>query len=115
MRSAHDSTTPTIRHILGGVDEKNLRGALGRHVEVAEVNTEYERQREERATLWWCRKAVQAHISGNLNLTLGCFRIYLIICILRICADVRIAQIGAKSAVPGKPNAHLFSLLFDNQ
>lgn len=62
-------------------------------VKVAEANTEYERQREERVTLWWYRKAVQARISGNLNLTLGRFSICLIICVLRIGTNVSIAQI----------------------
>ena len=67
MCSVRSATTHIIRHILGGVDEIRMEEWIpgvveGRsfaavckegvrwHVEVAEVNTEYERQREERAT-----------------------------------------------------------------
>ena len=56
----HSATTPIIRHIPGGVDVgvgmNAVRKAVwnegvGWRVEVAVVNTEYERQREERVTL----------------------------------------------------------------
>ena len=48
-------------------------------------------------------------------LTWSLFYIYMIISILRIRAYVRFAEIGAKSAVSGKPNGWMFFKVHDNQ